>query len=113
MSKARVTPTTPTVLSPRTKLRGILLLARAITVILPGFSRLPNRISLFRDSHCTISTVECDQKLLKVWLGNPVAEIHDHMHSWRGMNIMVDKLYHWPGESNEAVLPTRGKAWLH
>ena len=60
MSKARVTPSTPTVSTPRTELRGLLLLARAITAILPGFGSLPRRISLFGDSQCTISAIECD-----------------------------------------------------
>ena len=110
LSKARVTPTSPTVSTPRTELRGLLLLARAITAIMPGFSRLPSRVSLFGDSQCTISAVECDQKLLEVWFGNRVAEIHDHMQSWRGLNVLVDELHHWPGESNIPDLPTRGKA---
>ena len=32
------------------------------------------------------------------------------MQSWRGRNIQVDELHHWPGESNIVDLPTRGKA---
>ena len=31
------------------------------------------------------------------------------MQSWRGLNITVDELHHWPGENNIADLPTRGK----
>ena len=110
MSKARVTPTTPTVSTPRTKLRGLLLLARAITAILPGFGKLPNRISLFGDSQCTISAADSDQKILEIWFGNRVAEIRVHMQSWQGQHIIVDKLHHWPRESNIADFPTRGKA---
>ena len=68
LSKARVIPTSPTVSTPSTELRGLLLLARAITAIMPGSSRLQSRVSLFGDSYCTISAVECDQKLLEVWL---------------------------------------------
>ena len=84
VAKARVTPTSPTVSTPRTELRGLLLLSRLITSILPGLSKPPSRISLFGDSQCTISAVECDQNILEVWFGNRVAEIRDHMQSWRG-----------------------------
>ena len=110
MAKARVTPTSPTVSTPRTELRGLLLLTRLITSILPGFSKMPNRISLFGDSQCTISAVECNQKILEVWFGNRVAEIRDHMQSWRGQKVQVDELHRWPGDANIADLPTRGKA---
>ena len=96
MAKARVTPTSPTVSTPRTELRGLLLLTRLITSILPGFSKLPSRISLFGDSQCTISAVECDQRILQVWFGNRVAEIRDHMQSWRGKKVQVDELHHCP-----------------
>ena len=57
MSKARVTPTSLTVSIPRTELRGMLLLVRAITAILPGFRRLPLRFSVYRDSKCPISAI--------------------------------------------------------
>ena len=57
--------------------------------------------------------MECDQKILEVWFGNRVAEIRDHMTSWRSSKIQVDELHHWPGESNIADLPTRGKASYH
>ena len=89
MAKARVTPTSPTVSTPRTELRGLLLLTRLITSILPGFSKLPYRISLFGDSQCTISAVECDQKILEVWFGNRVAEIIEHMQAWRQKQIQL------------------------
>ena len=93
MSKARVTPTSPTVSTPRTELRGLLLLARAITAIMPGFGKLPSRVSLFGDSQCTISAVECDQKILEVWFENRVAEIRDHMQSWRSQHVLVNELH--------------------
>ena len=99
--------------TPRTELRGLLLLTRLITSILPGFNKLPSRISLFGDSKCTISAVKCEQKILEVWFGNRVAEIRDHMTSWRSSRVQVDELHHWPGESNPADLPTRGKANYH
>ena len=124
MAKARVTPTSPKVSNPRTELRGLLMLARLITSFLPGFSKLPYRISLFGDSQCTIAPVECDQEILEVWFGNRVAvhcstilevwfrnrvaEIRDHMHSWTQKQIQVDELHHWPGDSSIADLPTRG-----
>ena len=45
-AKTRVTPMSPTVSTLRIELRGLLLLTRLITSILPGFSRMPTRISL-------------------------------------------------------------------
>ena len=39
----RVSPTSPTISTPRTELRELLLLAQAITAIMPGFSELPTR----------------------------------------------------------------------
>ena len=77
---------------------------------MPGLRELPTRISLFRDSQCTISTVGCDQKLPDVWFGNQVAEILDQILSGRNLGIMVNEFHHWPGDSNIADLPTWGKA---
>ena len=82
--------------TPRTELRGLLILSRQVT----GLAKLPTRISLMADSECTISAVECDSKFLEVWFGNRVAEILDHMEDWRKQGIEVDELNHWPGEKN-------------
>ena len=71
--------------------------------------RLPSRVSLFGDSQCTSSSVECELRTLEVWLGNQFTEIRDHMNSWQNLGIVVDALHHWPGDLNNADLPTRGK----
>ena len=123
-SKARVTPSTKTktsgsdceestrVSTPRTEMRGLLLLSRLVTAILPGLSEKPERISLLGDSECTISAVESDQKVLQVWFSNRVAEVIDHMESWKRENILVDQLHHWPGGRNIADISTKGKGVL-
>lgn len=113
LSKADISPTSPTVSTPRTELKGLLLLARAITAILPGLNELPNRILLFGDLQCTISAIECDKKSVEVMFRNRVAEILDHFQSWRALGVVVDELHHWPLESNIADLPTRSKATFH
>ena len=67
VGKARVTPSSTAKggsqlrqLTPRTELRGLLILARQITAILPGLAELPTRISLMGDSESTILAVDCD-----------------------------------------------------
>ena len=93
--------------TPRTELRGLLILSRQVTAVLPGLAELPTRMA---NSECTISAVECDSKFLEVWFGNRVAEILDHMEDWRTQGIEVDELNHWPGEKNPADIATKGKA---
>ena len=93
-------------------MRGLLLLARLTTAVLPGLSEVPVRISIFGDSQCTISSVECDHRLLDTWFGNRVAEVLEHQEAWRRMGIEVDPLEHWPGETNMADLTTKGRAGL-
>ena len=53
-----------------------------VPAVLPGLAEMPTRISLMGDSECTISAVECNSKLLKVWFGNRVAEILEQMEAW-------------------------------
>ena len=74
-SKARVTPSSDAtsklkVSTPRTELRGLLYLARLITGILPGMVAKPSSIFLAGDSQCTISAMECEDKVLGMWIGN-------------------------------------------
>ena len=117
MGKARVTPSLKDVdklrrSTPRTELRGLLLLCRMVTSSLYGLSELPVQIMLCGDSECTISAVECEDGLLQVWFSNRVAEVLEHMEAWGRKGIQVDKLQHWPGLSNIADIGTKGKAEL-
>ena len=50
--------------------------------------------------------------MLDIWFGNRVVEILDHIHSWRTEGVQMDKIHHWPRESNIANLSTKGKALL-
>ena len=117
VGKARVTPSSKSKggsqlrkSTSRTELRGLLILSSLVTAVLPGLAEMPTRISLMYDSECTISAVECDSKLLKVWFSNRFAEILDHMEAWRRQGVEVDELNHWPGERNPADIATKGKA---
>jgi hypothetical protein len=47
-----------------------------------------------------------------MWFMIRVAEILDHMQSWRVSGIVVDELYHWPWDINIADLPTRARPTL-
>ena len=85
---------------------GLVLLARATTRILQGISELPTRIMLFGDSERTISAMETAGELD---VGNRVAEVHEHVASWRRRGIEVDQLHHWPGERNPASITTEGR----
>jgi hypothetical protein len=116
--KARVTPSAkgpelPRRSTPRTELRGLLMLSRVVTECLPAFAADPPvRISLMGDSECTIAAVECEDGVLQTWFGNRVSEIIEHMRGWEKSNpgIVVDKLHHWPGPRNIADIATKGRA---
>ena len=115
VSKARVTPSSDTtsnqkVSTPRTELRGLLYLVRLISALLPGMVDKTSSIFLAGDSQCTISAMECEDRILGMWFGNRVAEIQDHMADWKRQGITVEELHHWPGTDNIADLATKGKA---
>ena len=117
MGKARVTPSSKGSeklrrSTPRTEMRGLTMLARMTTACIPGMPKMPTRISLFGDSECTISAVDCMDGQLDIWFGNRVAEVLDHMEAWRKLDIEVDELHHWPGPRNIADIATKGKAAL-
>ena len=68
-SKAWVTPSSDAtsklkVSMPRNELRGLLYLAWLITAILPGMVDKPTSIFIAGDSQCTISAMECENKIL-------------------------------------------------
>ena len=116
--KARVTPSAKKVdklikSTPRTELRGLVILTRLMTASLAGLDgELPDRITLNGDSECTIASVECEDDVLKSWFANRVAEILAHMETWAKLGIKVDPLQHWPGTRNIADIATKGKANL-
>ena len=111
MSKARVTPSTdPKVSTPRNELRGLLGLVRLVTEILSGMAKKPTKIFLAGDSECTISAVDCKDKVLDTWFANRVLEIHDHFKEWEELGIEVEELHHWPGKQNIADIATKGEA---
>ena len=118
MGKARVTPSSKSdrrlrKSTPRTELRGLLILTRVVSCVLSSLMTLPARISLFGDSQCTISAVDCKDRALDTWFGNRVAEVHDRMGDWKEQQIKVDELHHWPGPKNIADIATKGKATLN
>ena len=117
MGKARVTPSAKgseklRKSTPRTEMRGLTMLSRMVTACIAGMPNLPKKISLFGDSECTISAVDCMDGQLDIWFGNRVAEVLDHMEAWRKMGIQVDELHHWPGLRNVADIATKGRAVL-
>ena len=116
LGKARVTPSKGLEKlrksTPRTELRGLVLLVRMTAAALSALSLLPKRITLCGDSECTISAVECEQGVLQVWFSNRVAEIVETMDSWGKLGTEVDPLMHWPGLRNVADIGTKGKAVL-
>ena len=82
-SKARVTPSSdPKVSTPRNELRGLMSLVRLITSILSGMAEKPASIFLAGDSECTISAVDCEDKILDGWFANRFSEVHDHFEDW-------------------------------
>ena len=96
--------------NPRNEMRGLVALTRLLTEILPGMAKKPKRIFLAGDSECTISSVDCREKILDTWLANRVSEVQDHFQEWREMGIKVEDLYHWPGRENIVDLATKGEA---
>ena len=113
--KARVTPSpskTSKKSTPRTELRGLVILTRLISSVVHGLPTAPVRISLNGDSECTISAVESEDGVLETWFSNRVAEVLGHMEAWSQLGIQVDPLMHWPGLRNIADIGTKGKATL-
>ena len=116
-SKARVTPgankdSKKRKSTPRTELAGMQILVRLVTAVLPGFPKkyLPQSIFLATDSECTITALECEDKVLGQWFTNRVAEVDDHLRDWQRCGYKVEPVHHWPGISNIADLATKGKA---
>ena len=72
----------------------------------------PSSIFLAGDSQCTISAMECEDKVLGMWFGNRVAEIQDHMADWTRQGITMEPLHYWPGTDNIADLATKGEATM-
>ena len=69
--------------TPRTEKRGLLLLTRTVTACLERLSKSPSRISLFKDSECTISTMVCTDCVLDPWFVNRVGEVQEQIDSWK------------------------------
>merc|ERR1712101_106233 len=85
---ARVTPTSSSqgrtrASTPRTEMRGLLMLTRLIDELLPGIQVPPAEIRLMGDSQCTIACVEADNRVLK-------SAIFDSPGQWyRGWTLML------------------------
>ena len=112
MGKARVAPSseieeTLPQSTQRTEMAGLVLLARSTTSILEGLSNLPTRIMLFGDSERAVSTMETAGER-DVRFSHRIAEVHEHVASWRRRGIEVDQLHHWPAGSNPAGIAGEG-----
>ena len=115
--KARVTPTSKKngrlrASTPRTEMRGLLMLSRLTDCVLPGFQVLPSSIYLAGDSQSTISCVEADHRVLETWYTNRVGEVVDNISKWEKKGITVFPLEHWPGDRNVADIATKGRAQI-
>ena len=115
MSKARVTPTGKKAgekkkSTPRTELRGLLILSRLITTFLKSMIHKPREIHIFGDSQTVIGTISSTDKVLDIWVGNRVDEICEAFGYWQEAGVKVNDIEHWPGVSNIADLCTRGDA---
>ena len=114
LAKARVTPSGGSSCSrstPRSEMRGLLMAGRMLTVCnLALEGDKPDRIMIFGDSQCTISSVDTMDGVLKPWFGNRVHEFHENRRLWEASGVKVDDLHHWPGLRNIADLATKGKA---
>ena len=88
------------------------MLARAVTTCLEGLSEHSSRIFLFGDSECTIGAMVCTDRVLDTWFANKVAEVQEQIDSRKSQGLVVDDLYHWPGETNHADIATKGRGPL-
>ena len=117
IAKARVTPTTSKAgqkrkSTPRTEMRGLLILARLVTTVVKAVSHLPKSVLLAGDSQTIISAMEASDRLLDVWYGNRVEECHEQMQIWENSGVIVEDMQHWPGDDNIADIATKGQAKL-
>ena len=127
-SKARVTPAAG-LTTPRSELNGLVVLCRLIDRIMKCLDEKPCRVTMIGDSECTISAQESVTNSLAPYFSNRVNEAEDKMNSWgkkietdkleetssevmsfANDEVLIDKLYHTPGEINIADLATRDKA---
>ena len=44
-----------------------------------------------------------------VWFNHRIAEVHEHIASWRRRGIEVDQLHHWPAGNNPAGITAEGE----
>ena len=127
-SKARVTPVAG-LTTPRSELNGLLVLCRLIDRIMKCLKEKPCRVTMIGDSECTISALESVTNSLAPYFSNRINEAEEKINSWgksmdmevmeetelenlscSSNSVLVDKLYHTPGEINIADLATRDKA---
>ena len=87
-----------------------MLLCQLVTATLDGAIDVPRKIICMGDSESTISSVECDENILKDWFANRVTETLDHIESWKVKGIFVSPLHHWLGKRNISDILTKGKA---
>ena len=98
--------------TPRTEMRGAVLLTRLITSISGSLPYKQVQTFLALDSECTISSLEAQDRILGIWFTNRVAEVTDHMDSWHRQDVVVPLVHHWLGEDNPADLGMKGRATL-
>ena len=84
------------------------MLARAMTNALMWNSKLPKGILLFGDSEHTMSAMDTEIEL-NLLFNIRVAEVREHMTSWRSLGIEVDQLHHWSGASNLTNIAGKGE----
>ena len=95
---------------PQSEMQGCVIVARLITSIIEGVPIKLASMFIALDSKCTISALEAQDCILEMWFTNRVAEVKDHLESWRRKGIQVYPVHHGPGVDNVADLGTKGKA---
>ena len=64
---------------PRQELNALVIVCRLLTALWNGFAKNPEYVVVLVDSTCTISSLECDQRILAPFFSSRCAEVLDHI----------------------------------
>ena len=94
---------------PRQELNALVIICRLTTALWNGMVEKPAYVSVLVDSTCTISSLECDQRILAPFFSSRCAEVLEHFALW-SEDTEVLPIQYVPTDLNISDIATKGKA---